>query len=291
MMREDLIEQLETWHEEDEFEEIVDAITEIPEEERDYELISHLGRALNNLERYEEAVEQFLLIEEEGREDALWHYRIGLAYYYLKRYEDARRAFEHADRLEPDDEDTLEFLDLIKKKEEKAKAAAARAARSTAARNVSAADFWDDSHPAAEQYTMASPTDGLIASVEEELVFKLPPHYVHMMKQHNGGIPRKRLFVLGGQARRRRSRLQFQAFSASDGRRSFPFADPLAAGISLSRAATLRSVLSLQHVRRTARWSCSIIVNPVTTGFPRLSMWTRQTVTALPRWRQALRRL
>lgn len=198
MMREDLIEQLETWHEEDEFEEIVDAITEIPEEERDYELISHLGRALNNLERYEEAVEQFLLIEEEGREDALWHYRIGLAYYYLKRYEDARRAFEHADRLEPDDEDTLEFLDLIKKKEEKAKAAAARAARSTAARNVSAADFWDDSHPAAEQYTMASPTDGLIASVEEELVFKLPPHYVHMMKQHNGGIPRKRLFVLGG---------------------------------------------------------------------------------------------
>ncbi|MDZ4910394.1 cell wall assembly protein, partial [Clostridium perfringens] len=59
-MSEELLEQLEEWHEEDEFEEIVDAIMEIPEDERDYELISHLGRALNNLERYEEAVEQFL---------------------------------------------------------------------------------------------------------------------------------------------------------------------------------------------------------------------------------------
>ncbi|MEI0736819.1 hypothetical protein VQ056_09285 [Paenibacillus sp. JTLBN-2024] len=42
-MREDLLEQLETWHEEDEFEQIVDAIADIPEEERDYELVSHLG--------------------------------------------------------------------------------------------------------------------------------------------------------------------------------------------------------------------------------------------------------
>lgn len=82
-MNEELLEQLEEWHEEDEFEEIVDAITEIPEQERDYALISHLGRALNNLERYEEAVEQFLSIQEEGKDDPLWHYRIGLAYYYL----------------------------------------------------------------------------------------------------------------------------------------------------------------------------------------------------------------
>ena len=52
----------------DEFEEIVDAITEIPAEDRDYVLISHLGRALNNLERYEEAVEQFLA-KKRGKDD------------------------------------------------------------------------------------------------------------------------------------------------------------------------------------------------------------------------------
>lgn len=115
-MREDLLEQLETWHEEDEFEQIVDAIADIPEEERDYELVSHLGRAMNNLERYEEAVEQFLTVAEEGQDDSLWHYRIGLAYYYLDRYEEALQAFEAADKLDPGDEDTLEFLDSIRQK-------------------------------------------------------------------------------------------------------------------------------------------------------------------------------
>ncbi|MCZ4150363.1 cell wall assembly protein, partial [Escherichia coli] len=79
-MKDELLEQLEAWHEQDEFEEIVDAITEIKKEERDYALVSHLGRALNNLERYEEAVEQFLSVAEEGQDDPLWHYRIGLAY-------------------------------------------------------------------------------------------------------------------------------------------------------------------------------------------------------------------
>lgn len=199
-MREDLIEQLEAWHEEDEFDEIVDAITEISEEERDYELTSHLGRALNNLERYEEAVQQFLSIEKEGQKDPLWHYRIGLAYYYLDRYEEARNAFETADRLEPGDEDTLEFLELLKNKEqEEAKKAADEAVHvKIAAGDVNLADFWDDSDPAAEQYKMAPPTDGLISSVEEELVFKLPGFYVHMMKQHNGGVPRKRNFPISG---------------------------------------------------------------------------------------------
>ncbi|MGV2794777.1 cell wall assembly protein, partial [Clostridium perfringens] len=81
-MDEELIAQLEAWHEEAEFEKIVDAIMEVPAEERDYTLVSHLGRALNNLERYDEAVEQFLTVAEEGQEDPLWHYRIGLAYYY-----------------------------------------------------------------------------------------------------------------------------------------------------------------------------------------------------------------
>ena len=33
------------------------------------------------------------------------------------------------------------------------------------------------------------PSDELIASVEEELGYKLPASYIWLMKQHNGGIP------------------------------------------------------------------------------------------------------
>lgn len=190
-MNEELLEQLEEWHEEDEFEEIVDAIMEIPEEERDYVLISHLGRAMNNLERYEEAVELFLSIQEEGKNDPLWHYRIGHAYYYLKRYEDARRAFEVADHLEPGDEDTLEFLEWIRKK------TAPKPVKKRNAADPDVLKFWDDRALAADQYTLAPPSDDLIESVEEALVFKLPASYIQAMKLYNGGIPRNRKFPIG----------------------------------------------------------------------------------------------
>ncbi|CAM3600025.1 MULTISPECIES: SMI1/KNR4 family protein [Paenibacillus] len=199
-MREELLEQLEEWHEEDEFEAIVDAITEIPEEERDYVLTSHLGRALNNLERYEEAVEQFLSVAEEGQEDPLWHYRIGLAYYYLEQYENAREAFETADRLEPGDEDTLEFLEWIRSKTEEQEHEAAVSAvdaptgQASIPADLDVTDFWDDGAEAADLYTMAPPTDDLVESIQEELVFKLPTAYIQMMKVHNGGIPRRRFF-------------------------------------------------------------------------------------------------
>lgn len=206
-MREELLEQLEEWHEEDEFEAIVDAITEIPEEERDYVLTSHLGRALNNLERYEEAVEQFLSIAEEGQEDPLWHYRIGLAYYYLEQYDNAREAFEAADRLEPGDEDTLEFLEWIRSKmeEQEDEAAVSAVEAPTGLASIPAdtdvTDFWDDGAEAADSFTMAPPTDDLVESIEEELVFKLPAAYIQMMKVHNGGIPRRRFFpVTSGDA-------------------------------------------------------------------------------------------
>ncbi|WP_340009862.1 SMI1/KNR4 family protein [Paenibacillus sp. FSL K6-0276] len=189
-MSDELLAQLDTWHEEDEFQEIVDAITEIPEEERDYVLTSHLGRALNNLGQYEEGLEQFLTIAEEGEEDPLWHYRIGVSYYYLKQYEEALKAFTAADQLEPDDEDTLEFLGWIRRK--LAKRTAKKPMNKPVKKPVMAFDFsnfWDDSEYALEEYVSDPPTDEMVASVQEELVFKLPAFYVDMMRLHNGGIP------------------------------------------------------------------------------------------------------
>ncbi len=190
MMSDELLAQLDTWHEEDEFQEIVDAIMEIPEEERDYVLTSHLGRALNNLGQYEEGLEQFLTIAEEGEEDPLWHYRIGVSYYYLKQYEEALKAFTAADQLEPDDEDTLEFLGWIRRK--LAKRTAKKPMNKPVKKPVMAFDFsnfWDDSEYALEEYVSDPPTDEMVASVQEELVFKLPAFYVDMMRLHNGGIP------------------------------------------------------------------------------------------------------
>lgn len=111
MTREELIQQLNDWHEADEYEEIVDRIKEVPTMFIDDELASHLGRALNNLERYKEALKWFNKIGEEGRNDPLWHFRVGFAHYYLDQNEEAVAAFEVAHEMDPEDEDTLTFLE------------------------------------------------------------------------------------------------------------------------------------------------------------------------------------
>ena len=55
-------------------------------------------------------------------------------------------------------------------------------------------DFWNDCDYAKKEYTEAAPGDELIASVEQELGYKLPASYIWLMKRHNGGIPVKTCF-------------------------------------------------------------------------------------------------
>ena len=40
-----------------------------------------------------------------------------------------------------------------------------------------------------KEYASEPPSDELIASIEQELGYKLPASYIWLMKQHNGGIP------------------------------------------------------------------------------------------------------
>ncbi|WP_442604131.1 Imm51 family immunity protein [Paenibacillus sp. KN14-4R] len=108
----DLLKQLTLWHNKDQYEKIIIKIKEIPEAERDYDLVCHLGRALNNQDKYNEAIKCFLSVQEQGKHDSLWHFRIGYAYYYLKQYKEAVVAFEQSVALDPKDSQASMFLKM-----------------------------------------------------------------------------------------------------------------------------------------------------------------------------------
>ncbi|GIO90085.1 hypothetical protein J31TS3_13120 [Paenibacillus lactis] len=206
-MEQTLTEQLNQWHDEDEHQQIVDVLLTVPEEERDYEAVSRLARAYNNLGQYEDALRQFDKIADAGQHDPLWHYRVGYALYHLKRYKEAAQALATSDQLEPGDEHTELLLSWSLQKAEKQdreerriaakrKALASRGSVPEAppCDNMPLADFWDDSEYARDSYQSAPPTDELIASIEEELGYKLPSAYIALMKQQNGGVPKNTCF-------------------------------------------------------------------------------------------------
>ncbi|ASA24771.1 SMI1/KNR4 family protein [Paenibacillus donghaensis] len=183
-MEQDLIIQLKKWHEDNEFQSIVDTITAIPPENRNYEIRSYLARALNNLGCYEEGLTQLRELAAEGEQDALWHYRVGFSLFYMKDYAEAAEAFGQANRLNPQDAEARHFL-------YRSKRAAERQSRKerSALMPLDLSAFWEDSAYAREEYISEPPSDELITSVEAELGYKLPGFYIELMKQQNGGIP------------------------------------------------------------------------------------------------------
>jgi len=206
-MNQVLMDQLNQWHEDDEHQRIVDTLLAIPENERDYETISRLARAYNYLELYEEALHHSNSIAEAGQHDPRWHYRVGFALYHVMRYEEAVQALRTAERLEPGDQHIEFLMQLSLQKAEKQQRQERRiAAKKEAALKASGSevvepfsdmsfdDFWEDSVYAREAYQSEPPTDELIASIEEELGYKLPSSYIALMKQRNGGVPKNTCF-------------------------------------------------------------------------------------------------
>jgi len=201
-MNQELITLIKQWHENNEHQQIVDMLLKVPPADRDYDIISLLGRAYNNLGLYEKALEQFAIIAEQGKQDPVWYFRTGYAYYYMKRYEEAAGMFSTAIELDPDDDRSAHFLESsLRRWQEQQKAEARRKLgkerKDPGALPLEGMDldsFWEDSAYAREQYISDPPTDELIASVEEELGYKLPASYITLMKHQNGGIPRNTCF-------------------------------------------------------------------------------------------------
>lgn len=112
MNREELLKQINEWHEIDEHQKIIDAIEALPHEELGYELTCSLARAYNNMftdDCLKQAVSLLESVQEDGKDDPLWHYRLGYALYYLRREEEALPYFRRVVELNPDDSDAQQF--------------------------------------------------------------------------------------------------------------------------------------------------------------------------------------
>jgi len=104
------VKKLIEWHDNDEHQKIIDTIEQVPLEKRDFELIGFYARALNNADRYAEALDQLMALEEQGKEDAFWNFRVGYSLYYLKRKPEAAKYLQRAIDLGDDFEETKDLL-------------------------------------------------------------------------------------------------------------------------------------------------------------------------------------
>ena len=108
-MKKELLEKIERLDELWKYQEIIDLIEALPTEQLDTELIGELGKAYNNIENYEKGLKILKSIENEEEDNALWNWRVGYSYFFLKDYIKAEKYFLKAYELEPDDEYARDF--------------------------------------------------------------------------------------------------------------------------------------------------------------------------------------
>ncbi len=120
----DILQQCQKWHENDEYQKIIDTLEAIPAGERTPQEDSELARAYNNLatlgepdysELLKKAISLLKSHEEYFAGDHFWNFRMGYSYFYLDQKGRALRYFEKALEACPDDEDTKEFIRWCKK--------------------------------------------------------------------------------------------------------------------------------------------------------------------------------
>ena len=115
----DLLKQCQQWFEQNEIQEVIDALEAIPAGERTPELDSELAKAYIAIAEigeagralYEKALKLLAPHEEYFAGDHCWNYRIASAYYFLDEEGPALCYFEKALKARPGDRDTQEHID------------------------------------------------------------------------------------------------------------------------------------------------------------------------------------
>ena len=112
-----LLEQCQSWHENEEFQKIIAELEALPAEQRTPELDSELARAYNNAASvedrayFEKAIALLTPHAEHFKGDHLWNFRMGYSYYYLDREDRALPYFEEALAALPGDADTERMIE------------------------------------------------------------------------------------------------------------------------------------------------------------------------------------
>ena len=110
MKKDELLKKIKDLSDLEKDQEIIDMIEVLPAEQLNNEIIGQLGRAYNNVQNYEKAIEVLKSIEKDEKNTMLWNYRMGCSYFYLKDYKKAEEYFLKAYNLEPEDENIKDFL-------------------------------------------------------------------------------------------------------------------------------------------------------------------------------------
>ena len=244
--------QLEQWNDEDEYTRCIQALNAIPEDWRNYRIAYAMARALENyaiIGDHDEgtlkskgdkallrAIEVLESVREEGQDKAEWNMRMAYGYQYL--YGQEEKAIPYAQRwaeLDPEDENApaviRECKAEIRKRQRSRKKKAKFVPGDTPFEGFDLTNFWDDNWYALKEYVSDPPSDELIASVEEELGYKLPAAYIWLMKQHNGGIPVNTCYPAMSLPVGQMIMCHHLAFSESDGKRAAPSVESWAASL------------------------------------------------------------
>ena len=120
---ETVLEKCAALNAEDRYQEIIDLLEEIPAQTRSPLLTGELARAYNNraVMDYDEddperamllrrSIELLASVRETESQKHSWQFRLGYAFYYLGREEQALPFFKQALALRPGDEDTIDFI-------------------------------------------------------------------------------------------------------------------------------------------------------------------------------------
>ena len=207
---EEFFAQLEQWNDEDQYTRCIQALNAVPEDWQNYRTSYALARALENYAvigdhgegtpNYKgdkaliRAIKVLESVRKKGENKAEWNMRMAYGYQYLCGQEE--KAIPYAQRwaeLDPADEDAQLVLQECRAEIRKRRRSRNKKVKfvpgDTPFEGFDLTNFWDDNWYALKEYVSDPPSDELIASVEEELGYKLPAAYIWLMKQHNGGIP------------------------------------------------------------------------------------------------------